>query len=176
MLFDQPVAGRSTVSKLLGHRGRRSRLGTSQIRALAEDLTCATNRAGRAADLRHSAEERLSQTHHEDLLSLLRQPLTYAAQNMILEHLPHAVQAEEAARELLAGLLAADFRITPPRTSPTRTRPTCTAGAPPAWSAGSSPGWSTPGRRSTKSRGSPSICARSPRPTRRKTTGSSRNS
>lgn len=114
VLFDQPVAGRSTVSKLLGHRGRRSRLGTSQIRALAEDLTCATNRAGRAADLRHSAEERLSQTHHEDLLSLLRQPLTYAAQNMILEHLPHAVQAEEAARELLAGLLAADFRITPP--------------------------------------------------------------
>ncbi|MFI1958303.1 hypothetical protein ACH46L_15800 [Streptomyces althioticus] len=114
VFFDQPVAGRSAVSKFLGHRGRRARLEMSQIRALAEDLTCATNRAGRAAELRHKAEERLSQTHHEDLLSLLREPLPYAAQNIVLEHLPHAVQAEEAARDLLTGLLAADFRITPP--------------------------------------------------------------
>ncbi|MFC8936833.1 hypothetical protein ACFT1B_01635 [Streptomyces griseoincarnatus] len=113
VLFDQPVAGRSTVSKFLGHRGRRARLEMSQVRALADDLTCATNRAGHAADLRHKTEERLSQTHHEDLLSLLRQPLTYAAQSIVLEHLPHAVQTEETARDLLAGLLAVDFRVTP---------------------------------------------------------------
>jgi hypothetical protein len=112
--FDQPVAARSTVSKLLGHRGRRARMEMSQIRALAEDLTCATSRAGRAADLRYKAEERLAQTHHEDLLSLLREPLPYAAQNIVLEHLPPAVQAEESARDLLAGLLAIDFRITAP--------------------------------------------------------------
>ncbi|MFC8405733.1 hypothetical protein ACFUG9_19340 [Streptomyces griseoincarnatus] len=112
VLFDQPVAGRSTV-KFRVHRGRRARLGMPQVRALADDLTCATNRAGHAADLRHKTEERLSQTHHEDLLSLLRQPLTYAAQNIVLEHLPHAVQTEETARDLLAGLLAVDFRVTP---------------------------------------------------------------
>ncbi|MEV0244042.1 hypothetical protein AB0I06_29590 [Streptomyces sp. NPDC050674] len=113
-LFDQPVAGRSTVSKLWQHKSRRARMETSRIRALAEDLTCATNRSGHTADLRHKAEERLAQAHHEDLLSLLREPLSYDAQNIVLEHLPPAVQAEESARDLLAGLLAVDFRITPP--------------------------------------------------------------
>jgi hypothetical protein len=117
-LFDQPVAGRSTVSKLWGHRGRRARMETFQIRALAKDLIHATNPAERAADLRHKTEERLAQTHHEDLLSLLREPLPYAAQNIVLEHLPPAVQAEESARDLLASLLTIDFRITAPPDPP----------------------------------------------------------
>ncbi|WP_333776439.1 hypothetical protein [Streptomyces sp. IBSBF 3136] len=110
----QPVAARSAVSKLWTHRGRRPRMESSQIRALTEDLVRATDPAERAAELRHKTEERLAQTHHEDLLSLLRKPLPYAAQNIVLENLPPAVQAEEPARELLASLLAIDFRITPP--------------------------------------------------------------
>ncbi|MFJ8794369.1 hypothetical protein [Streptomyces sp. NPDC102462] len=93
----------------------------SQTRALAEDLTCAMSRAGRAPDLRYKAEERLAQTHHEDLLSLLREPLPYAAQNIVLEHLPPAVQAEESARDLLTSLLAIDFRSHSPPTSRART-------------------------------------------------------
>ncbi|MER6784007.1 hypothetical protein ABT330_04990 [Streptomyces sp. NPDC000658] len=116
--FDQPVAGRSAVSKFWAHRGRRTHMETSQIRALADDLTRATNPAERAADLRHKAEERLAQTHHEDLLSLLREPLSYAAQNIVLEHLPPAVQTEESARDLLERLLTVDFRITAPPATP----------------------------------------------------------
>jgi hypothetical protein len=112
--FDQPVAGKSAVSKLWGHRGRRARTEPSLIRVLAEDLTRATNPTGYAADLRHKAEQGLAQTHHEDLLSLLREPLPYAAQNIVLEHLPPAVQTEESARDLLTGLLAIGFRITTP--------------------------------------------------------------
>ncbi|GHF48125.1 hypothetical protein [Streptomyces griseosporeus] len=113
-LFDQPVMGRSAVSKFRVHKGRRTRMDMSQIRALAEDLTCATNRAGHAADLRHKAEERLAHTHHEDLLTLLREPLPYAAQNIVLGYLPPAVPTEESARDLLTRLLAIDFRITDP--------------------------------------------------------------
>ncbi|MFD8236449.1 hypothetical protein ACFV20_31825 [Streptomyces sp. NPDC059696] len=113
-LFDKPVMGRSTVSKFLVHKSRRARMDMSQIRALAEDLTCATNRAGHAADLRHKAEERLAQTHYEDLLSLLREPLSYAAQNIVLKFLPPAVPTEESARDLLTSLLAIDFHITAP--------------------------------------------------------------
>ncbi|MFF8480765.1 hypothetical protein [Streptomyces antibioticus] len=116
--LDQPVAGRPALTKFWGHRGRRPRMETSQIRALAEDLTRATNPAERASDLRHKAEERLAQTHHDDLLSLLREPLPYAAQNVVLEHLPPAVQTEESARDLLASLLTINFRITPPPSPP----------------------------------------------------------
>lgn len=112
--FDQPIAGRPTVSKFWRHTGRRTRTELSQIKSLADDLTRATNPAERAADLRHKVEERLAQIHHEDLLSLLREPLSYAAQNIVLEHLPPAVQAEESARDLLTSLLADDFRITTP--------------------------------------------------------------
>ncbi|MER5948996.1 hypothetical protein ABT127_23395 [Streptomyces sp. NPDC001904] len=111
-LFDQPVAGRSPRSKLWAHRGRRARMEWSQILMLADDLTHATNRAEPAADLLHKTEERLAQAHHKDLLSVLRQPLHYAAQNIVLEYLPPAVQADESARDLLATLLTADFRIT----------------------------------------------------------------
>lgn len=112
--FDQPVAGRSAVSKLLGHRVRRARTETSRIQVLAEDLISATKPAGHAAELRHKAEQILAQTHHDDLLFLLRQSLPYAAQNIVLEHLPSAVQTEESARDLLTSLLAVGFRITTP--------------------------------------------------------------
>ncbi|MEU3281399.1 hypothetical protein [Streptomyces antibioticus] len=116
--LDQPVVGRPALTKFWGHRGRRPRMETSQIRALAEDLTRATNPAERASDLRHKAEERLAQTHHDDLLSLLREPLPYAAQNVVLEHLPPAVQTEEQARDLLASLLRDSFQIPPPPSTP----------------------------------------------------------
>lgn len=91
----------------------RERAREAEIRSLVEDLTRVSSPTAHTQDLRRSVEERLERAHHQDLLLVLEERMTYGAQNMVLERLPQAVRVDDAAHDLLRHLLAVDFVVTP---------------------------------------------------------------